>query len=441
MSSSIPRAVWLYLFVTAALAGCGGSSSNNSGGGGGTGGGSPTLVTYTFTGATPTVVATQIGAGAYTQASLQSNKLTLSVPSGTTNYSVAVLCPPITVDAPPVNQEYVLQRSTLDGTSFTENCYVSTPPQTGLATLQVNAAAIPGASEVILWGSGGYPFVSATGGPPSSSPLNFSGQMVAGTYDVLVVVYDSTGLYPLAVRILRSQTIPGALNGGNPVVFAASDETVKQTITYNNVPAGSSPYDAPFVDFYTSGGQGITLEGGPSTTPATQYPALPAAAPQSGDYYTFDTWTSSGAGGGTLGAVVYASSGGPQTITFPSTPWTYSGPTAAALPTFNFNYTGFSGMLSVMQIASIQWPLGVSQTDSKGTSTNSTTVSATENYQNGDTTLSIPNLSGLTGFLAPAPSGTSVSWYAIVQQGWPSSTTPPNGTVKSVENIGEYTEP
>jgi hypothetical protein len=388
-------------------------------------------VTYTFTGAAATAVATRIGTGAFTQASLQSGKLTISVPSGTTNYSVAVLCPPITVGSPPYsNQEYVLQASTLDGTSFTENCTNAATPQTGLATLQVNAAAIPGAASVAVWGSG-YPLIQTWSG----STLSFSNQMVAGTYDVFVVVYDSTGQYPLAVRILRSQTIPGALNGGNTVVFAAGDETVKQTITYNNLPAGSSPYDPPFVDFYTSGGQGLTLESFPMVTPATQYPAMPAGALQSGDYYTFYTSASGGAAGGTVWADMATSSGGAQTITYPS-PWTYSGPAAAALPAFNFSYAGFSGMPSVLQIATIQWTLG-----NPPANTYSIEVSATENYQNGATSLTIPDLSTVTGFLSHPPTGTTVQWFADIQQGSAFQTTPPNGTLQSVQNSGTYTEP
>jgi hypothetical protein len=66
--------------------------------------------------------------------------------------------------------------------------------------------------------------------------------MAVGTYDVPVVVTGAEGPYvALAARILRDQTIPGALNGGAPVVFETADETVPQTIAYNNVPNGYSP--------------------------------------------------------------------------------------------------------------------------------------------------------------------------------------------------------
>jgi len=411
------------------LAGCGGGSNGGSGGGGGTGGGtggggSSTTVTYTFTGGTPTAVATQIGTGAYTQASLQSGALTLSIPSGTTNYSVAYVCPTSISSI-----ENVIDASIEDGTSFTEICNNWTAPQSGLATLQVNASAIPGASEVdVVWGSD-YTYAQ----PWSGDTLSFSDQMTAGTYDVFVVVYDSTGEYPLAVRILRSQTVPGALNGGNPVVFAASDETVTQTITYDNLPAGSSPFDPPVVDFFTSDGQELELEAFPMVTPATQYPAMPTGAVQSGDYYTFDTSASGGAAGGTVSASMATASGGPQTFTFPA-PWSYPGPTAAALPTFSFSYTGFSGKPSVVQEATITWTLGI-------LSGQQIQMRATASYQSGATSITIPDLSGLTGFIAPAPSGTLVVWSAEIQQGSAFQTTPPNGTVQSVANAGAYIEP
>jgi hypothetical protein len=82
MPASILRLSICFVLL-ACLAGCGGSS----------GSGKPTTVTYTFTGPAPTAVATQIGSGAYTQATLASGQLTLSVPSGETNFSIAYLCP------------------------------------------------------------------------------------------------------------------------------------------------------------------------------------------------------------------------------------------------------------------------------------------------------------------------------------------------------------
>jgi len=420
------------------LAGCGGSSNNNSsggnGGGGGGGGQSSSTVTYNFIIATPTAVATQMGTSAYQAATLQSNKLTLTIPSGTTNYSIAYACPSVVIEGFTSNEEFIVQRSTLDGTAFTEGCFSPTPSQVGLATVQVDPSAIPGAAFVGITQDGSTSPLLWSGGA-----LSLSAPMATGTTDMFVVAYDSTGQYPLAVRILRSQTVPGPLNGGNTVVFTTADETTKQPITYNNLPAGS-PGAIPQVTYYTSSGDYLQLLTDLSAVPATQYPALPAAALQNGDYYTFLFTALSGPVGGAVGVESAASSGSPQALTFPST-WTYAGPAAAVLPTFNFNYTGFSASQPLVQTASIDGTLGVSQVNPFGTSYDFIQVSATANYQNGATTLAIPDLTALAGFVPSPAAGASVDWSAGITQGSGFESTPPTGTVQTVENSGTYTAP
>ena len=128
------------------LAGCGSGSGNTTGGGvGGGGGNNPTTVTFTVTGGTPTAVATQIGSGAFTSATLSGGSLTLSVPSGTTNFAVAFVCPPLTSYTPPETEQYVYEASTLDGTSFSEWCLGgSSNEATGTLTGAVDASRSPG---------------------------------------------------------------------------------------------------------------------------------------------------------------------------------------------------------------------------------------------------------------------------------------------------------
>jgi hypothetical protein len=53
------------------------------------------------------------------------------------------------------------------------------------------------------------------------------------------------------------------------------------------------------------------------------------------------------------------------------------------------------------------WPTGT-------TSRNIISVIATANFQNGATTLTIPDLTALSGFFAPATSGTQVSWFGDI---------------------------
>jgi hypothetical protein len=418
------------LLVMASLAGCGGSSNGGSSGGG-SGGGNPTTVTFTFTGSAnsvaPVVVATQIGTGSYTLATLTSGKLTIEIPHGETNFSVAYLCPSTSGLTSPQNLEYIREASTLDGTSFSGNCLQQSTPQSGVATLQVNAAAIPGAAWVNL-GNSAMQW--------SGSALDFSVPMAVGTYDIPVSVAKEQAPYDnyLAVRILRTQTVPGALNSGAPVVFGTGDEVVPQTITYNNVPTGYS-VSSPLVLYQTAGGASIILD---LNGPAGQYLAMPSAASQSGDYYLISASAQSLAGnqnlgGGTsVGVETFTSTGGPQTFTFPAA-WSYPGPTAAALPTFNFVYSGFSGLSNVSQAASITWYLGTGYL-------NQISMTATANYQNGSTSITIPDLSGLSGFLTSPASGT-IYWTALLDQGDLVGTNQPSGTSQSVSNYGTYALP
>jgi len=409
MSSSTLR-LSLCAVVMAGIAGCGGSSGPPA-----CCPANPTTVTYTFTGATPNVVATQIGTRAYTQAALSSGTLTVSVPDGTTDYAVAYTCPSPNI----IDGEVVLEASVLDGISFSRSC--GSAVTFGTAAVQINAAAIPGAS---------YVYVSALGPqqPWSGSTLTFSGTLPTGTRDVPIEVSDQFGQI-VAARILRSQTVPGALNGGNMVVFQAGDETVSEPVTYSNVPSGFAVLETVGI-YLTPGGAEILL----TDNVPTEYPAMPQGSFQSGDYYQFDASAYSGATQGEGVAVEnVTSSAGPVAFTFPA-PWSYAGPTAAALPTFDFAYTGFSGMPNVSRISSLAWNLTT-------TSPDSITVETSANYQNGSTSLTIPDLSGLTGFIAPPASGTTVAWRASVNQGNPFLTTPPSGTELSVANSGTFTEP
>jgi hypothetical protein len=407
---------FLSIVAMASLAGCGGSPSS-----GGTGGGTgnPTTVTYTFTGGTPTALATQIGTGAYTQASLNSGTLTLNIPSGTTDYAVAYSCPGNGIIAG--NGEVMIEASILDGTSFSRNCGPALT--SGTATVQINAAAIPGAFEVIVVDSF-FPSIQ----PWSGTTLNLSLQLQTGTHDVPIYVLDASATV-IAVRILRSQTIPGALNGDNTVTFAASDETVLEPITESNIPTGFSP-GITLVVYETSDGSAASLVIGRQN----QYSALPAAAYESGDYYMFQvSQHSTTTPTEEVGVDTFTSTAGAQSFSFPA-PWSYAGPTAAALPTFDFAYTGFSGMANVSKISSLQW-------NPTTTTTDTVRVEASANYQNGAPSLTIPDLSGLTGFLASPASGTTVLWRATVDQGNPRVTTPPSGTELFVENAGTYIEP
>jgi hypothetical protein len=236
------------------------------------------------------------------------------------------------------------------------------------------------------------------------------------------------------IRFPSAQTVPGALNGGAPVVFGTSDEVVPQTITYNNVPTGYT-VSSPLVLYQTVGGASMILD---LNGPSGQYLSIPSAASQTGDYYLFSAGAQSlsgnqSLGGGTsVGVEAFTSTGGPQTFTFPA-PWSYGGPTAAALPTFNFTYSGFSGLSNVSQAAILTW-------NQESGSFNQISMAATTNYQNGSTSMTIPDLSSLTGFLTPPASGT-IYWTATLDQSDLVGTNPTSGTSQSVSNYGTYALP
>jgi len=419
------------------IAGCGGSGGSTGGSGGG---GNPTTVTVTFAGATPTAVATQIGSGAYTTAT-PANTVTLTLPSGTTNFAVAYVCPPInegtTANPQMETYESVLEASSLDGSSFSESCPTAptTGPTgtTGTLTGTTDGSAIPGASELLIVANNGTSGASTSAGVSSAS---FSMTAPAGTDRVAVTASEMTlqgfeeYISLLAVKNFSSQTVPGALNGGNTVVLGAADQTVQETITYQNVPAG---FGAPSTNvFYLwNGGGGLFV----ANAVTSSYPALPSGATESGDYYSFVATAYSNTTDSMVAVTTNTTSGGSQSFTFPQ-PWSYSGPTPAARPSFDLIYSGSSGASNFIDGISIIWIPTL-------TSESVVNVSATSKYLNGSTTIAVPDLSSLTGFIAPPPSGAYVIWSAEILQANFSllQATPSTGTITEVYNGGTFNVP
>jgi hypothetical protein len=433
------------------IAGCGGGSnagSNSGGSGGGTGGSGggngggngsgsgdqATTVTFGFTGYTPTLVAVKVGSGNYTAQNLSSGKLTISIPSGTTTYSVAYLCPLVQNDNGTTNQtEFIQFESVQDGTTLNAlngQCFgpVNGTASTGNLTGTVDASAFPTAASMAVTASSpdGLQYT------PLLPVGSFQLSATTGSDRVLVGLYDSSS-YPnlLAIKNFDSQIVPGTLNGGNTVTFSSSDATTSQPLTFVNLPTSNV---TPFTDVRAIG-DSIPLTSGL----ITQYQQLPAGILQSGDYYTFSssTGTYSDLTGidDTVGSVLYRTSGGPVTFSFPA-PWTTAtAPVPASLPTFTFGYTGYVGQSGVSDEGGCSW----SPTNNLGNEIN---VIATQNYLGNATTLTVPDLSAVSGFLAPPGSGTSVSWLEGVSQGtFPSTSTLAGGTETFVEASGNFTVP
>jgi hypothetical protein len=410
------------------------SGGGGTGTGGGGGGNSGTTVTITFDGTSiPGLVAAKIGTGALAAETLSGNTLTLSIPSGTSNYSVAYLCPAVVSGQSSSQFEYVWEASIVDATSMTFTCPY---PQSVTPTLSgsLNASAIPGVVSFQINAQNGNSFGDGGGGVSGGPTANFNIPAPVGSDRVLVLANANQGDGPVAAKNFDNQTVPGTLNGGNTVVFGTADQTTPEPITYNNVPSG---FSSPSTNALLGMG-GTTLAYTYASDATTQYLALPASATEKGDVYFLDASAASANLPSAVNTEII-SSGGPVSFTFPAA-WSYSGPTPAALPSFTMGYTGFSGQANVAQNAWIFWNSG---SGGGSTATENIQVEATASYQSGSTTLGIPDLSGVAGFLAPAASGTRVEWDVwIQQQSWGlTSQVPPNGTLSEVSNSGLYTVP
>lgn len=391
-------------------------------------------MTITFNGnVLPATIAAKIGAGSFAAQTLSGSTLTLSIPVGTNNYAVAYVCPAeLSGKIPVFQEESVWEASIADGTSQNFSCPSSWSQ--GTLTGSLDATAVPGVQSFQISAQNGDSLNSVSQG--SGSTASFSLSAPVGSDRVLVLAYANPGSAPVAAANLDNQTVPGALNGGNTVIFGASDETTPEAISYNNVPTGYSAPDT-FVALLTGGSSNeISLASGATT----QYAVLPASATEKGEVYFLSAGAyENGSLNITLVSTGIATSGGPVSFSFPA-PWSYSGPTPAALPEFNMSYTGFSGGANVTQDAFIQW------NPEFGTAVNAfavISIEATANYQSGATTLAIPDLSSVSGFITPPASGMPVSWLAWIQEQsyGLTSRAPLNGTFSQVSNSGSFKVP
>ncbi len=411
----------LTLAATIFFTGCGGSGSYSSGGSGSNTGPTPTAISVTFAGTgQPLAAATQIGTGAWTAAKVTNKTLTVSVPYGTTNYAFAYVCP-TWQGMGPVNEEFVIETTVQDGTAYNMTCYVALA--TGTATGSADASAIAGTANIDIRGMDGYgPNITGTSG-------TFSGSMVNGSNDVAAVAIDSNQ-FPLGVKIVRAQVVPGAIPA---ITLASSDAMATQMVTVTGSPSGFNVTPAVNAEYITGGGTSFNLDDNNSPT---VYAVVPATEAQAGDYYSFET---NNAGG--TGQHVYAyettPTAGAITLTYPPA-LPVAAPTATTFPTFSFTYSAFANIAFSSTTVEIQWPPSAGVDDAL-------TVTATAKYLGGGgtSTITIPNLTAIPGFFATAPSGANIYWRAVVTGGtyaaW--ETAPASSSEQLAEDDGNYTEP
>jgi hypothetical protein len=418
------------LFV---LTGCGGGSVNTGGKTVNQGCVNPGVgnqsITVTFIGGIPQAVATQTGSCPFATAT-PGNQVTFSVPPGNPRYAIAYVC---SVANPPFNTsnaEVVIEATTQDLTSFTTSCLGS--PNLGTATGSV-ATSIGATAAILVVGNQGY------GGTVSSQSGSFAFSMPIGNNDVGVIAAAPHFDEVLAIKILRSQTIPGVLNGGSVVSLSSADAPTSQNLTTTNVPSGFFNPPVASVRFHTATGTVLGLPRSGITLNPKPYAGVPPALTLPTDFYEYESFSSDAATQNQTVRITTTTTngGGAFTQALPA-PWSWNGPAPAKFPTFNFVYSGFNTLPAVSDQASISWGTpGVSD---------QITMVATANFQSGATTITIPDLTSLPGFLAPAPTSTTINWVADIFGGTEqeftfSANLPANSSIQSVENKGTFVQP
>jgi hypothetical protein len=391
---------------------------------------STTTVAITFSDPKPVAFAEKIGTGNWTSATLPSSgTLLVQLPSGTTQYGVAFLCTS-TRSGSQVNVEQILEADSRDGTTFSLQLCLpdsSGSPPTGSFTGTFDASAIPGTNSVQISIDG---FSRTAGFGTTTGSFNITG--LTGMTDAYAVAFNSSNV-PLAMKVVRSQTVPGIANGGSAIALSASDAvTTLQPISIVNNAAGLNPPTIIHFPSYVTANGSVPVEIGGFFIP-TQYAVVPPPMVQPGDYYLFDL----GASGATqfVTTTQYLRTTGPVTLTLPA-PWAATPPTPASFPTFIFNYTGLAGQPAVADEASIGWTLG--------STFFAVDVVATANHQVGATNLTMPDLTAVPGFFAMAPTTTKITWVARTWGGTAQfylGTSVIPQTISNASDQGSYTQP
>jgi len=395
-------------YVAMLLPGCGSS--------GGTPASTSTQVQLTVFGATPLSVAAQVAGGPWTALTSTSGSATFLVPSATSSYAVAVLCPIVS------NQqlEAILEESASDTTTPTVSCLSST---TVPLVVNFDVSAVAGLEASVAVGDTLSAFWSG-----ANSAANIPA-VTPGVEDIAVAAYGSPPTASaFGVEIERGVNVTGAPITVPPM--PAADKAGSAPISVAGVPVGFT--NAISAYYVTAGGTAIGING----NNASSYALLAASVVMPGDYYWIQSQAADASGTHSVG-VVHTSSI-PQTLSV-SVPaaLAFDGPTPAAYPTFKTTYDGFgvTGKTSVTAILS--WSVAGVSTD----------IFVSSPFTSSTAQIAVPVLSSVPGFLPPPPATTAVQWALLVssatQPYLPILTRiPPNNTTAQYAAVsGTFAEP
>jgi hypothetical protein len=373
------------------LTACGGSSINS--------GVTGTTVTASFAGATrPSAVAYQSGTtGTFKALALSGSSVSFTLPSGTSAYGFAYICPTFAA-ANSYSNESIIQATTTDTTSLS----LASPSLSGSVSATFDVSAIPGATSTLLFEGYWNNEMYGTSGVQSVSGVP------TGTFDVALVAIGSNGA--LAIQIQRGVNVTSSTSIAFPPMTAA-DELGSAPASITNVPSGatSSGFETTY---QTPGGLSVILPAPFNGVPQSTYPTVPSSQSQSGDFYLIQAAASlTGPPSQSLSALVSSDTATAVTATLPSPSSSVTAPMAATFPTFNAIAGGFTVAGTVVDSSwtQFQTPFTVYNTYTYVTKT----------WLGMNATFTVPDLSALTGFAPVPPSGGLEFWSLYSTVGTP----------------------
>ncbi len=350
-----------------------------------------TTVTASFAGATmPSAVAYQSGTtGTFKALALSGSSVSFTLPSGTSAYGFAYICPTF-VAVYPYSNESIIQATTTDTTSPSLAC----PSLSGNISATFDVSAIPGAQSTLLFEGYWNDQLYATSGVQSLSGVP------TGTFDVALVAIGQNGA--LGIQIQRGVNVTSSTSIAFPPMTAA-DELGSAPVSITNVPSGAS--SSGFSTTYNTAGDLSAILPGPfNGVPQSTYPTVPSSQSQSGDFYLIQAGANLTAPSESVVAWVSSNTASAVTATLPSPSSSLTPPMAAAFPTFNAIAGGFTVAGTVVNSSWTQF-----QTNS---TVYNTYTYVTKTWLGTNTTFTVPDLSTLTGF-APAPPSGGLEFWAL----------------------------
>jgi hypothetical protein len=357
-------------------------------------------VTASFAGATmPSAVAYQAGTtGTFQPLNLSGTSVSFTLPSGTTAYGFAYMCPTF-LNVASFSNETVIQATTADTTSLSLAC----PSLAGNISATFDVSAIPDVTSTSLcvgdWSNEMY-------GAGTSGVQGLSG-VPTGTLDVALVAEGKNGA--LGIQIQRGVHVTSSTSIAFPPM-SAEDELGTAPVEVTNVPPGAA---AGFETTYqTSGGLSVTLPVLSNGAPQSTYPTVPGAQSQPGDFYLIHAGAMVSAQ--SISSLMSFRTAGPAILALPAPSNSLAAPVAAAFPTLNANFRGFSVEGPIVESAWTQF-----QTANDNYTVHNLYAFVTKAWLGSNTTFTVPDLSSLPEFAPAPPSGAKEFWSLYSTAGTP----------------------